>query len=214
MPILATIQGNIGGGKSTLLEYLKSQYKGKKICFLQEPVEEWSTIKDEHGTCMLELFYSNQEKYAFGFQMMAYISRLSLLKQAYEKGYDVIISERSLETDRNIFAKMLYDDGKIIDVEYQIYLKWFDAFKREFNEEKIIYIRTTPEIVLQRIEKRARKGEYIPIEYLRKCNDYHEEWIKTIPPHQICILNGDIDTTDYPNTNDAWKKIIDIFLSL
>ena len=40
----------------------------------------------------------------------------------------IIICERSVFTDKEVFAKMLYDDGKIEEVNYQIYLKWFDEF--------------------------------------------------------------------------------------
>jgi len=217
MPILATVQGNIGGGKSTLVEYLCSKYNengDKKICFLQEPVDDWNTVKDCNGTTMLELFYGDQQRYAFGFQMMAYISRLALLKRTVEQGYDIIISERSLDTDRHIFAKMLYDDGKIIDVEYQIYLKWFDEFKTQFPEEKVIYIKTSPEIAHHRVEKRSRKGETIPFEYMQKCHKYHEDWIKNISKDKVCVIDGNIDISEQPETFNKWKKQIDEYLSI
>ena len=76
-------------------------------------------IKDEKtGKNMIEAFYENQEKYSFEFQMMAYISRLQKLqdtmKTAQEEKYDLIICERSLETDKNVFCKMLYDEEKLI----------------------------------------------------------------------------------------------------
>ena len=44
---------------------------------------------------------------------MAYISRLTLIRQALRENYDIIFTERSIYTDRNVFAKMLYDSGKI-----------------------------------------------------------------------------------------------------
>lgn len=217
MPILATVQGNIGGGKSTLVEYLRSKFNAQnnmRVCFLQEPVDEWNTVKDSNGTTMLELFYGDQERYAFGFQMMAYISRLALLKRVVEQGYDIIVSERSLDTDRHIFAKMLYDDSKIMDVEYQIYLKWFEEFKTDFPEEHIIYIKTVPEIAHARVQKRSRKGETIPFEYMNKCHQYHEQWIKTIHPDKVCIIDGNIDITKQPDTFEKWKTQIDGFLKL
>ena len=215
MVILATVQGNIGSGKSTLIQYLRDMYKDgdKKVCFLQEPVDEWNTIKDSSGTTMLELFYGDQGRYAFGFQMMAYISRLVILKRAIEEGYDVIISERSLDTDRNIFAKMLYDDGKISDVEYQIYMKWFDEFKKDFPVELIIYVKTSPEVAHLRVGVRGRKGEDIPIEYLQKCHDYHEQWISEIPSNLVCELDGNIDINKMPLTFNQWKININTFIA-
>ena len=128
--MIFSLEGNIGSGKSTILQNLITRLKGNNsIIFLQEPVTEWEKIKDSSGTTILEKFYSNQEKYAFGFQMMAYISRLALLKKTIkENPHCHIVTERSINTDKNVFAKMLYEDDKIEEVNYQIYQKWFDEF--------------------------------------------------------------------------------------
>ena len=60
--------------------------------------------------------------------MMAYISRLSLMRSAIKKNYDVIITERCIHTDKNVFAKMLYDTDKIDEINYKIYLTWFSKW--------------------------------------------------------------------------------------
>jgi deoxyadenosine/deoxycytidine kinase len=132
MSKIISIEGNIGSGKSTLLSFLKKNYEATdNIIFLKEPVDDWESIKDKDNNTMLKKFYENQEKYSFAFQMMAYISRLALLKDTIEKyPNSVIITERCLNTDRYVFAKMLYDNGKLEDVEYQIYLKWFEHFSK------------------------------------------------------------------------------------
>ena len=70
------------------------------------------------------------------------------MKQALSEEYDVIISERSLDTDKNVFAKMLYDDGKIKEVEYKIY-EMVEEFKSEFPEEFVVYVKTTPKFRIQ-----------------------------------------------------------------
>ena len=144
---------------------------------------------------MIEKFYEDQEKYAFSFQMMAYISRLHLLKKKLRENPNaVFITERSVFTDRNVFAKMLYDDGKIESVNYQIYLKWFDEFIKDLPIKGIIYLKTVPDTCLERIKKRNRKGEEnILIEYINRCHGYHQEWISNIKTSaNILILDGDI----------------------
>jgi deoxyadenosine/deoxycytidine kinase len=96
---------------------------------------------------MLEKFYSDKKRYSFSFQMMAFISRLVLLKDTIKQNKDaIIITERSLFTDKSVFAQMLYDMGNIEDVEYQIYVKWFDYFASEFPISKIIYVNCAPQI--------------------------------------------------------------------
>ena len=78
---VVSIEGNIGSGKSTLLHNLQEYYANvPEVIFLKEPVDEWEKIKDENGVTILEKFYKNQEKYSFPFQMLAYVSRLKLLK--------------------------------------------------------------------------------------------------------------------------------------
>lgn len=149
MTYIFSIEGNIGSGKSTLVKELKKSIPNildKKVVYVQEPVNEWSKIKDKKGETILEKFYANQHKYAFSFQMMAYISRLALLRNIVRENPDaIIITERSVFTDREVFAKMLYDEGKIEEVDYQIYLKWFDEFIEEIPVTGLIYVTTTPE---------------------------------------------------------------------
>ena len=181
MVYIFNVEGNIGSGKSTLVRILEKELKSINsipILYVQEPVDEWSTIKDKHGETILEKFYNDQYKYAFSFQMMAYISRLSRVKQIIRDNPNaIIICERSVFTDKEVFAKMLYDDGKIEEVNYQIYLKWFDEFINDIPVSGIIYVNTTPENSKRRVDFRARLGEDIPLKYLEKCNDYHNNWL-------------------------------------
>ena len=129
---ILSIEGNIGSGKSTIIDYLKERYKNdKEFIFLPEPVDEWETIKDEENITILQKFYNDQKKYSFTFQIMAYISRLNLLRKTIkENPGKIIISERSLFTDKYVFAKMLYDSGNMESIQYQIYNKWFESFFR------------------------------------------------------------------------------------
>ena len=115
LPIILSIDGNIGSGKSTLYKDLQEYYKNHPdICFVPEPVDDWTNIVDGENTPILTNLYKDTKRYAFRFQMMAYISRLHLLRQKVkENKYKIIISERSVQTDRNVFARMLYDDGMI-----------------------------------------------------------------------------------------------------
>ena len=74
-----TVDGNIGSGKSTLIKLMKQKYKeflNKKIVYLPEPVDIWESIRDKNGKNVIESYYENQSKFAFPFQMMAYISRV------------------------------------------------------------------------------------------------------------------------------------------
>ncbi len=205
-PIIISFDGNIGSGKSSAVQYFKQNFEkfcnlkthNYKVCFLDEPVDQWELIVDiEDDKNTIQKFYENNEKYAFPFQMMAYISRLSLFKQALKQDYDIIFTERSMYTDRNVFAQMLYDSNKMNTIEYQIYLKWFDEFLETINTIKTVYIRTSPEICSRRVLKRARLGENIQLEYLKDCHHYHDKWLNDpskIEKGNVLIIDGNEET--------------------
>ncbi len=215
-----SIDGNIGSGKSTLYTSLHELYKDNSaVIFVPEPVSQWEKIKDGSGKTMLQLFYADQEKYAFAFQMMAYISRLSILRKIIKDNQGqniVIITERTLYTDKHIFAKMLFDQGKIEDVEYQIYLTWFDEFAKDFPLNNVIYVKTAPQKCYERIHKRAREGEeIIPLAYLEDCHRYHEEFLDKetgIKVEQL-IIDGNMELKEGDTTiMESWLRQIDSFI--
>jgi len=183
---IISIEGNIGSGKSTIIQNLKAKFeKEDYIYFLDEPVSEWTTLTDNSGKNIIEKFYEDKERYSFSFQMMAYISRLSNLKNLIKNiqtnylQHDMvlIICERSLETDRNVFCQMLYDQHFIEEINYQIYMKWFDEFMKELPPISYVYIQTDPEVAYERVQKRNRKGETMGLDYLKACHAYHEKWL-------------------------------------
>lgn len=236
---IVSIEGNIGSGKSTLLANLKKYFnKNTFVVFLKEPVDEWSKIKDENGTTILEKFYADQDKYSFPFQMMAYISRLKLLKdtinqikeaqnnlikEKYKEDSNfklpkyIIITERSLFTDKMVFAKMLYDTGKIEHVNYQIYLNWFNTFSDEFPIHKIIYVKTDHIICHERIATRNRDGEEnIPIDYLKSCSEYHDNMLDKTSSECVCkdqlILDGNNNIYENEYILNEWINSINNFI--
>jgi len=221
-PIIISIEGNIGSGKSTILEKLQDFMKdNNRIVFLKEPVDIWETIKDTNtGENILQKFYNNQNKYAFPFQVMAYASRLSMIRNTIKNcnDIDIIICERSLAADKHIFAKMLYDDGKIDDINYQIYNKFYNMFEEEFKLDGIVYIDADAEICSERINKRCRAGESnISLEYLQKCKSYHHDWL-TNTNTNVLNINANVNVTynisDPTDLGSEWLYKIRSFIGI
>lgn len=210
-----SVEGNIGTGKSTLLAELEKQFENHPdICYLKEPVDVWTSIKDKNGISILEKYYENQTRYAFPFQMMAFISRLSALRDALKRNYKVILMERSLYTDCNVFAKMLFDDEKIEDIEYAIYQKWFQDFIQELPPISFIYLQNDPIISAKRVEKRGRQGENtIPLAYLENCHKYHEEWLFKNNTRPLLVLDANVDIMDNPEILQKWFAQIKSFIN-
>ena len=205
--IIISIEGNIGSGKSTLINILKKRYKDE-IYFVDEPVDEWKNIKMD-GKDLIEHFYCDNKKYGYLFQNFAYITKLKNIKKAINNSpYKIIITERSIESDKYLFAKMLYEKNMINKLEWQTYNTWYDFFS--FNINYFIYLKTDVDKCVKRIIKRNRKGEEnIPKTYLAKLNDKHNEWLDS--KKNVLKLNGNQDIFN-ENIKNHYIYIIDNFL--
>lgn len=197
MALIISIDGNIGCGKSTILNNLKQVFVNDNVIFLEEPLHEWNKITDENKT-ILEKYYEDSEKYAFCFQMMTFITRYNIIDDLIKKNpKSIIVTERSLYTDKYIFAKMLHNTKKINTIEYQVYNKWFTKFIKNLPEHKYIYIDSSPYKCLENIKKRDRKGEEtIDISYLNLCHKAHNDMFTKINP-DLVIYNHDLSSTEY-----------------
>jgi deoxyadenosine/deoxycytidine kinase len=116
-----------------------------------------------------------------------------------------------------VFAKMLYDSGKIEHINYQIYLNWFETFSEEFPVHKIVYVKTCPEKCYSRIQKRSREGEEnIPLDYLVNCSKYHNDMLNIESNHCVCnqqlVLDGNIDIYKNETQLEKWISDIDNFI--
>jgi deoxyadenosine/deoxycytidine kinase len=216
-PLIVSIEGNIGAGKSTILEALRYKNDNLNVVFMQEPVSVWETVVDESGKTILMKYYENPDKYAFPFQIMAYTTRLSALKNCIENNpdCDVIVCERSLEADKNIFAKMLHDDGTIERMNYQIYNMLYNDTSKNYAVDAIVYLRADPVKCLNRIHKRSRNGESsISVEYLSSCHRYYDTWLmgNTDIPIMHLDVNSDVEY-DVPGMGSNWVTQIEEFIN-
>ena len=195
---IISLEGNIGSGKSTILEIMRNKYKDNtNVIFVDEPVSEWNLIKDGDKS-ILELFYEDKSKYSFTFQIMAYITRLRKLLEVLENNTNkLVICERSIYTDKYVFAKMLHQQGYINEMEWQTYNYWFDTFKEKTKLNMIIYINTKPETCFERIKKRNRTGESnIPMDYLEHCHRLHEEWLESNNEEIVVPFDGNLELNE------------------
>ena len=181
--IIISLDGNIGAGKSTLLQEIRN--KLHDIVIVDEPVGQWTSLKNAKGKSLLELFYEDKNRWSYTFQNCALLTRLKNIQKAVENidttisSPQVIITERSVLTDKHVFAEMLYDAGNIDPLEWELYESWFNVFGKKYPVRAIIYVSTSSGTSKDRINTRNRSGEEsIDLEYLDAVDKQHKKWIK------------------------------------
>jgi deoxyadenosine/deoxycytidine kinase len=192
------IEGNIGSGKTTLIQKLGDDEKNEIIV---EPVEIWRNIKGDDDKNLLGLFYDDPTRYSYLFQTIVFKTRLQSIDKPQEKLIRFI--ERSIWTDRYVFGKMCIEDKKMNSIESECYHYWFNWLENKFkyNPDGIIYVRCSPEKCLERIEKRGRSEENnITLEYLTKLHNSHEEWLNNWKQTPVFIIDNE--------TDDDWCNVL------
>ncbi len=140
---------------------------------------EWETLKTDDGKSLLQHFYEDKARWSYTFQNCAILTRLVAIQNAIKNTKKkVIITERSLLTDRFVFAEMLNDSGDLNAMEWALYRKWFDNFAVNLPIKAVIHVTTNVGTSANRIVSRAREGESsIPTEYLDALDAQHYKWL-------------------------------------
>jgi deoxyadenosine/deoxycytidine kinase len=187
-PILISIEGNIGAGKSTLLKKLRQ--KRPEWVFIDEPIDTWTSIKNENGESILEVFYKDRNRWSYTFQNCALLTRhqniedaVSKVRKAGKVGRQVFLTERCLETDHNVFTKMLQEEGSINKLEHDLYNRWLKQLKAIATPlSAIVHVDTAPQVCAERIVQRSRTGEEgISIDYLKNLDMHQRAWVENTP---------------------------------
>jgi len=208
-PILISVEGNIGAGKSSLIEILKNRHKDWN--FIEEPVGVWSNLKNDAGESLLQIYYKDRKRWSYTFQSCALLSRFQNIENGLlgknkvsvpgHKTEDnsrlVFVTERCLDTDYHVFTKMLQDEGSIDKLEFEIYHRLYQHLQSTTTIplSAIIHVDTDPIECMKRIANRNREGESeIPLEYLSSLDKYQHSWINSLNEIPVMKTSGSTST--------------------
>jgi deoxyadenosine/deoxycytidine kinase len=196
---LISIEGNIGTGKTTFIQIftklLSTLYPDHEIVFLKEPIDEWFKITNDDNRNILDYFYKDQLRWSYSFQMNAFITRMKQIEQYADKNV-IVVCERCVYTDRNVFASLLKESGKINTMEWKLYDEWFYWLtqKEELLPSHYIYLKADYTTSYERMLKRARsEEETIPMVYIKKVAEKHDEWMDTISDDKKTVFDVNMD---------------------
>lgn len=179
------IEGVIGAGKTTqgkyIQNYLQEKFRNenisKEIIWVEEPVQMWI------DSGIFAEFCNNMQQNAFKFQCYVLTTRMKVLYKALDsllpdKDY-ILLCERSIFSDKYFFVANLFDNQLMTGNEVKMYDDMFSLYYNKilpFNNYKFIYFRPTINESMNRIKKRNRDGEDIPITYQTNLMILHDKF--------------------------------------
>jgi deoxyadenosine/deoxycytidine kinase len=176
---IITIDGNIGSGKTTILNYLHNNYN---INIDLEPIDKWKPFLDN--------IYYNKKNY-FNFQIRVWLDRSWIQER---DNNSTIIMERSPFFIRNTFNKYIYDNKLISFEENNIINEFYDKTDKLWQSSYYIYLRSSPNKCLERILNRGRENEMnVSIDYLNEIHELHEISYNNALNQKMNILCIDIE---------------------
>jgi len=188
------IAGNIGSGKSSLTRLL-SERTGWAPCY--ESVDDNPYLDD---------FYADMPRWSFELQVY-FLSHRFRSHKAIVEGRRSVILDRVIYEDAEIFARTLFELGKMDERDYQTYVALYGVMTEYLRPpDLLVYLKAGVPTLQRQIAARGRGMEQgIQRDYLERLNMRYEEWIGGYTLGKV--LTVEVDSTDFVNRPADLDKV-------
>lgn len=170
------IEGNIGAGKSTLVNMLSDVLKAKKI------------MEEFEDNSFLPKFYENRSRYAFPLEMSFLAARFNQLKKQLVE--DKLFGEPIISD--YIFAKcLLFSQNTLDDDEYKLYRQMFEIINFQIPQpDLLVYLHAPIEKLQWNISNRGRVYEKkIEDNYLQSLQETYFKYMNSQTNTRVLVVN-------------------------
>lgn len=192
------IAGNIGAGKSSLLQFLTSTYD---ISPFYEPNDANPYLPD---------FYRDMRRWAFQSQLF-FLSNKFRIHQEADRTPGVVIQDRTIFEDAEIFATALHRMRKIDKRDWETYWSFYRSILHAIKPpDLMIYLHCSMRTLRQRIRLRGRQMEQdIPLSYLKRLQGLYDQWIESYTMGDVLVLDsGKLDfVNDLVDRQDVRERV-------
>jgi deoxyadenosine/deoxycytidine kinase len=180
------IAGNIGTGKSSLVEFLTRTYG---IQPFYEPNDENPYLPD---------FYKDMKRWAFHSQLY-FLANKFRMHQQLERVSGVVVLDRTIYEDAEIFATALHNMRHFTGRDWETYWSFYQIILDAIRPpDLMIYLKCSMRTLRQRIRLRGREMEKdIPLAYLKRLERLYENWLSSFTLSEVLVLES--DKLDYIN---------------
>jgi deoxyadenosine/deoxycytidine kinase len=173
------VAGNIGAGKTTLVQFLEREYGFEPV---YEPYTDNPYLDD---------FYKDMRAWAFHSQLY-FLSHKFRLHLELNDSVGTVVQDRTIYEDAEIFATNLHRSRYINARDYKTYMELYASMRGALHPpDLLIYLRCDTRGIRRRIKHRGRTSEQnIPARYIRRLNDLYEDWIGRYDLSPVMIWNS------------------------
>lgn len=158
------VAGNIGCGKTSLVEMLSIHYNIKPYY-------------EDIGNPYLNDFYQDMERWSFKLQICFLANKITQMR-AIEQEFTSVIQDRTVYEEAMIFVKNLKNMLLLTPRDYDAYLQIYNLLLQGAPKPQLlIYLKSNVDTLIKQIKKRGRSFEQnIQPEYLLKLNELYDNW--------------------------------------
>ncbi len=174
------IAGNMGSGKSTLVDFLTVRFG---ITPYFEPNEQ---------NPYLEAFYQDMPRWAFASQIY-FLQKKFALHLELEREGGVVVQDRTIYEDAEIFAQNLHRIGVLTNRDWQTYRELYASIRSRLRPpDLLIYLKCSVRTIRKRITLRARPEEQaLPRDYVPKLNSLYNRWLAGYSLSPVVVIESD-----------------------
>ncbi|UCF79838.1 MAG: deoxynucleoside kinase [Candidatus Eiseniibacteriota bacterium] len=189
------IEGVIGVGKTSLATMIAEKLDARLV------------LEEAETNPFLEDFYKDRRGMAFQVQVYFLLSRYQQQKELIQRDlfFKRTVSDYIFQKDR-IFANVNLDDR-----EFALYDRIASILEQEIAKPDIvIYLQATPEVLMRRIQKRARSSEKpMELSYIQTLNEAYNYFFFHYTDAPVLAVNTtEIDFVNNPEyVTDLLKRV-------
>ncbi|MBN2706672.1 MAG: deoxynucleoside kinase [Deltaproteobacteria bacterium] len=173
------VAGNIGSGKDLLIDFLCSTYP-------LLPIGGNPTTANPY----LEFFFTDMKCWAFHSQIHILTEKFKHL-QASLSGFRSSVIKRSIYEDAEIFARDLFQNGFLSELEFRTYYEYFKTVTAVLPApDLLIYLHSSLKTSIGRVQARQHADVITPA-YLKRLNRLYVNWIADYNLSEVLIIDTD-----------------------
>jgi len=178
------VAGNMGAGKSSLVEWLRQQFD--MIPYF-EPNEENPYLAD---------FYADMSRWAMSSQLWFLIRRFQIhraIAKRAARNRRPLVQDRTIYEDAEVFAAHLHARGHIDERDWQSYQEFYQTLCEDLRPpDLMIYLRCPLKTLVKRIKRRGRAFERnVPRSYLASLERLYESWYAAYDASPTLVVETD-----------------------